>query len=148
MTSQEIRELCARPGKSTNNGSRGRLSRADRAKVLRKTGCTCHVCGEHLRQKWQADHVVPHKLGGAAALDNYLPICRECNSLRWFHSPEVIRLIMRLGIYAKLEIRNKTQLGEHLLPLLLKRLETKDRRRTSRQAAANRQLPPTSGGER
>lgn len=82
--------------------------------------------------RWQADHVIPHILGGQATLDNYLPICKECNRLRWFHSPDVIRLIMRLGIYAKNEIRNQTGLGENLLGLLLKRLETNRSRRISR----------------
>jgi len=39
---------------------------------------------------------------------------------------------MRLGIYAKNEIRNQTGLGENLLGLLLKRLETNRSRRISR----------------
>ena len=135
MTAQEIRKLCARPDKSSNKRPRARLSSADREKIFRKTGGTCHVCGGSLGERWQADHVVPHILGGQATLDNYLPICKECNRLRWFHSPDVIRLIMRLGVYAKNEIRNQTELGEQLLPLLLKRIHSNQNRRVSRKTS-------------
>lgn len=71
-------------------------------------------------RRWQADHVIPHYFGGHARLENYLPICKECNRLRWFHAPEVIRLIMRLGIYAKNEIRHETKLGEVIVALVRK----------------------------
>ena len=67
-------------------------------------------------------------------MKNYLPICKECNRLRWFHSPEVIRLIMRLGIYAKLEIRHETELGEQLVLLLRHRLRANRNRRVLRRA--------------
>jgi 5-methylcytosine-specific restriction endonuclease McrA len=82
-------------------------------------------------KRWQADHVVPHKLGGQAVLENYLPICKECNRLRWSHAPEVIRLIMRLGVYAKNEIRHETELGEQLISLVLKRLHGNRKRRVA-----------------
>jgi len=132
MTAKDVRRLCARPKRSPAKQPRARLSRADRNYIFQKTGGKCHVCGGSLGVRWQADHVIPHILGGQATLDNYLPICKECNRLRWFHSPDVIRLIMRLGIYAKNEIRNQTGLGENLLGLLLKRLETNRSRRISR----------------
>jgi 5-methylcytosine-specific restriction endonuclease McrA len=135
VTAEEIRRICARPTKSANRRARAGLLASDRVKVFRKTGGTCHVCGETLRAKWQADHVVPHRSGGSSTFENYLPICKECNRLRWFHSPEVIRLIMRLGIYAKNEIRNRSELGEQLLPLLLKRLRTNEGRRLGRKVS-------------
>jgi len=137
MTPEDIRKLCARPDKSCDNPRRAKLSSADRHKIFGKTGGTCHVCGGALGERWQADHVVPHILGGQAALDNYLPICKECNRLRWFHSPDVIRLIMRLGVYAKNEIRHQTELGERLLPLVLKRLQNNQSRRASVKRVGN-----------
>lgn len=73
--------------------------------------------------------MVPHKLGGEAKPDNYLPICKECNRPRWRYTPEVIRLIMRLGTYAKNEIRHETELGEQLISLLMKRLRSNRKRR-------------------
>ena len=90
------------------------------------------MCGGRVGKHWQADHVVPHRRGGLATLENYLPICKECNRLRWFHAPEVIRLILRLGIYAKLEIRRETELGERLVVLVRKRLRENRKRRAIR----------------
>jgi len=135
MTAEEIRRLCARPRKSSVAAARTRLCQKDRERIAHKTARTCHVCGGALGAKWQADHVVPHTLGGKATLDNYLPICKECNRLRWFYSPDVIRLIMRLGTYAKNEIRHRTTLGEELLSLTLKRLESSRNRRASGKMA-------------
>lgn len=133
MRVRTIRQLCARPGRSSAVGRRGSLTSADRSAVLEKTGGTCHVCGGRAGKKWQADHVIPHRQGGRSDVQNYLPIFKEYNRLRWFHSPEVIRIIMRLGIYAKLEIRHETELGERLVGLLRKRLrENRDRRRRRR----------------
>ncbi len=135
MTAEEIRKLCARPKKSIVAATRARLSDEDRERIAQKTARTCHVCGGALGAKWQADHVVPHTLGGKATLDNYLPICKECNRLRWFYSPDVIRLIMRLGTYAKNEIRHGTTLGEELLSLVLTRLESNRNRRAAGKMA-------------
>ena len=132
MRTRTIRQLCARPDRSLAVGQRGSLSAAARSSIFRKTGGTCHVCGGRVGKRWQADHVVPHRLGGRADLENYLPICKECNRLRWFHTPEVIRLIMRLGVYAKLEIRRETDLGERLIALLRARLRNNRIRRERR----------------
>lgn len=63
------------------------------------------------------DHVVPLQLGGVSKSDNYLPICVECNRLRWGYRPEVLRLMIRFGIYAKQQIRHNTPLGELLVQL-------------------------------
>jgi 5-methylcytosine-specific restriction endonuclease McrA len=120
------------PKKSTTSSPRASLTASDRAAVLKATNGTCHVCGGRVGRRWQADHVVPHKLGGESKLDNYLPICKECNRLRWSYTPEVIRLIMRLGTYAKNEIRHETELGEQLISLVLKRLRSNRKRRVAK----------------
>jgi hypothetical protein len=82
--------------------------------------------------------VVPHKLGGHAKVENYLPGCKECNRLRWSYTPEVIRLIMRLGVYAKNEIRHDTGLGDQLIDVLRKRLRSNRKRRVGRLPRGNR----------
>ena len=132
MRVRTIRQLSARPDRSLAVERRGSLTAAERSSVLKKTGGTCHVCGGRVGKHWQADHVVPHRRGGLATLENYLPICKECNRLRWFHAPEVIRLILRLGIYAKLESRRETELGERLVVLVRKRLRENRKRRAIR----------------
>jgi len=62
-------------------------------------------------------------------LDNYLPICKECNRLRWSYRPDVLRLIIRLGVYAKHEIRQDTKLGKRLIRLATGRLLRSGKRR-------------------
>jgi 5-methylcytosine-specific restriction endonuclease McrA len=88
-----------------------------RQKVWETTSGTCHVCGGSLGSKWQVDHVVPVRLGGQSKSNNYLPICGECNRRRWHYRPEVLRLMLRFGIFAKQEIRHDTDLGRELLKL-------------------------------
>jgi 5-methylcytosine-specific restriction endonuclease McrA len=122
MTNDDIRRICARGNRPKNMQRRPTHSQVQRAEIHRKTGGRCHVCGGRLGTGWHADHIVPHTRGGSAALDNYLPTCGECNGLRGGQSPELLRLIMRLGVYAKHEIRLQTPLGEEMLRLVLRRL--------------------------
>ncbi len=129
MKAVQVRQICARPPKRSNAARRLGLSTAQRREILAKTGGRCHVCGDRAGKSWQADHVLHHQLGGGHSIDNYLPICRECNSLRWSYSPRVMRLIMRLGVYAKREVRHGTALGEGLVRLLIRRLGVNRKRR-------------------
>ena len=112
MKAPDIRRIFAKSPRPPNPNSRVTLTPRQRAQVQAKTARTCHVCGGPLGSGWQVDHVVPHQLGGAHSLDNYLPVCRECNRLRWSYAPRVFRLIMRFGVYAKHEIRQGTELGQ------------------------------------
>jgi len=123
-----IRRLCAleKPGNVT---PRATLTDRERAAIFAKTAGTCHVCGGRAGKTWQVDHIVPHRLGGEASVENCLPICRECNTLRRSHSPRVQQLIIRLGTCARNEIRHETDLGEQLLRLLLRRLKNNRARR-------------------
>lgn len=62
-------------------------------------------------------------------MDNYLPICRECNGLRRSYSPAVLRLILRLGTYAKNEIRHETDSGDEIIRTFLRRQKCNRARR-------------------
>lgn len=130
MKYDRIRKLCARRGTPSKHIPRERpLSKAERAEVLAKTGGRCHLCAGVLRKRWRVDHVVPHYLEGAATLSNFLPICRECNGLRGGYRRDVLRLIMRLGIYAKQEIRHDTALGKSIAGVVYARLKANKKRR-------------------
>ena len=111
-------------------GSKTRLTAAQRTAILAKTACTCHVCGGRAGKSWQADYVKPHRLGGQGSAENGLPICRECNTARRSYSPKVQQLIMRLGIYARSEIRHGSPVGEELLRIYLQRQRNNRARRT------------------
>lgn len=124
-----VERLCARPPKGESRKRRsGALTAVQRTLVLAKTAGTCHVCGDSAGPRWQADHVIHHHLG-KHSVDNYLPVCRQCNRLRWSHRPEVLRLILLLGTYAKREIRHKTALGQELAALLVSRVNSSQKRR-------------------
>jgi len=130
MKYQRLRDLCARGGSASTGIPRKRsLNKAQRADVFAKTRGRCHVCAGLLRKAWRVDHVIPHYRKGEATLDNFLPICRECNGLRGGYKPEVLRLILRLGIYAKDQIRHGTPLGEQLATVFYKKLRSNKARR-------------------
>ena len=128
MTEAQIRDIfrkktSGKPAKSTGpvvGIRKARVTRNQREAVAKKTGGACHVCGGTLDKKWQVDHVVPHKRGGASRESNYLPACSECNRLRWGYRPEVIRLMIRFGRQAKQEIRHGRRLGDDLITRTLR----------------------------
>lgn len=131
MTEAEVRRIFAKAPRTLGVGRRGTLTTGQRRKIWEKTAGTCHVCGGPSGPRWQADHVIPHERGGTHAWENYLPICCECNRLRWSYSPEVLRMILQFGVLAKQEIRHDTKLGR----LLLKRAMQIERRRSTRRSA-------------
>ena len=134
MKAAHIQRIFAksRPRKSPKR--KASLTPRQRARIRKKTGGKCHVCGGALGSDWQADHVVPHHLGGARVEDNYLPACRRCNRLRWAYRPEVLQLILRFGVIAKQQIRHDTELGRQLLRLAKRGFTTAWRRRRGRAA--------------
>lgn len=132
MTEQEIRNVLARRPRLKNESRRRSLSKKARVQILAKTAGTCHVCVGTVDDRWQADHIVPHSHGGSKEIENFLPICGECNRLRWSYPPDVIRLILRLGIFAKHEIRSNTPLGRDLTRRAAARFRTTARRKSRR----------------
>ena len=117
MKAALIKRAFAKAPRRRNPKGKASLTARQRARVRRKTGGKCHVCGGPLGPDWQADHVVPHQLGGSRSEDNYLPACRMCNRLRWGYTPTALRLMLRFGAIAKQEIRHDTELGRQLLRL-------------------------------
>lgn len=133
MKGNHIQAICEKRHRPNDRPARRpSLTPSVRKDIWRKTRGMCHVCGGNAGKRWQADHVVPWRLGGSQTPDNYLPACRECNGLRWNHEPRVIRLIMRMGVYAKNAIRHNTSLGQEMLLVLRRRTGTNRKRRVSR----------------
>lgn len=136
MTEAEIRRIFAKPPRAPHAVRGSKLTVRQRTAVLAKTAGTCHVCGGLSGTASQADHVIPHERGGTDTLENYLPICRECNRLRWSYGPEVLRMILRFGILAKHEIRHDTKLGGQLLRRAMQRHERGSGRRSVKSGAS------------
>ena len=100
--------------------------------IYEKTGGLCHICGGTLDLKWSADHVMPFAKGGKDTIDNFLPACHTCNRLKWHRTPDTIRLIMQLGIYARTEIEHNTRLGRKIAELFQRKEESNVSRRKPR----------------
>ena len=94
--------------------SRNRLTSKQREKILRKTNSRCHICGGKISRDWQADHVLSYSKGGEHIEKNYLAAHVTCNNYRWHYTPEEFQEIMKLGIWVKTQIINKTQLGNEV----------------------------------
>jgi len=90
---------------------RQRLTPEERAQILNKTDSRCHICGGAIDGKWDADHVLSHSKGGEHSVDNYLPAHKTCNNYRWDYLSAEFQEIMKLGIWLRTQIENKTELG-------------------------------------
>jgi hypothetical protein len=107
--------------------------RVSRDQVAQKTAGNCHMCGDSLNGRWQVGHVQPYRRGGQCSVKNCLPICAECNRLRWSYTLRLLRFMLLFGRYAKQEIRGEdgtpTELGERLIQLHIRNSWSNDRRR-------------------
>lgn len=101
--------------KDTNRRPRrDRLTAAERAQVLRKTGGKCHICGGDIDGPWNADHILAHSAGGQHTAENYLPAHGTCNNYRWDYLPKEFELILKLGVWARSQIEKGTHLGSSI----------------------------------
>ena len=91
-----------------------RLTAAERADILSKTGGKCHICGGDIRGLWNADHVMAHSAGGKHSADNYLPAHSTCNNYRWDYLPEEFELILKLGVWARTQVEKGTIVGQSI----------------------------------
>jgi HNH endonuclease len=107
------------------------LSRHDREEVLNRTDGLCHLCGGKVREHmFTADHVRPHALEGPHTMANYLPAHRVCNGARWFYSPEEFYWILRMGVWARKQMEDKTEIGLKMQePFFVGEKNNKERRR-------------------
>lgn len=54
----------------------------------------CSYCGDTLPDRWHVDHRWPKALDGSNDMDNLMPSCRSCNSLKSDYEPEMFRAIV------------------------------------------------------
>ena len=65
-----------------------------REEIYAKSDGFCWYCGDPLGTKWQKDHVHPKVEGGSDDLDNLVPSCAPCNSLKLWYTVEQFRHII------------------------------------------------------
>jgi len=112
----------------------------DKKEIYKKTGGRCHFCARRVKLtaksgeygRWQVDHILPKKHGGANLLSNYLPICKRCNRLRWFLDPKRMKKTFLYGYIAYREVQKKTELGRQLHLLYLEKKATNKKHRRQR----------------
>lgn len=105
--------------------------------VFDKTGGRCHVCGKPIffnakvgsRGRWHVDHILQKSRGGEDSIDNYLPICRDCNFLRRNYASKTMRRIIRFGIIARGLSKRKTDMGLQLSGIYEKRRKNNFKKR-------------------
>lgn len=112
-------------------GRRLSLNAKERCTVLDKTASRCHLCGgKIIGTKFAADHVFSRAAGGPHALDNYLPAHGLCNGCRWFYSPEEFQWILRIGVWARKQMEDRTPIGLMMLkPFWEQEKRTRERRK-------------------
>ncbi len=114
------------------------LTAEQRTNVLRKTAGRCHLCGGEIRErKFAADHVLAHAAGGKHSLDNYLAAHGLCNGCRWFYSAEEFQWILRMGIWARKQMEDKTSIGMKMLRIFFEHEKAVRKRRSARNVAVS-----------
>ena len=119
------------------NNRRKRIVSEDKKMIFSKTGGLCHFCGDKLvfnaergkKGRWNVDHILPFSREGKDCLENYLPICRTCNRLRWNFESYKIRELLKYGIIAYNQIKKRTKIGEEIQNLYNKKSELNKKRR-------------------
>ncbi len=127
----------ARRKNKTSNKRRSALSSKQRNDVLAKTGSRCHICGIPLSaDKFQADHIEAHIMGGEHIIDNYLPSCATCNNYRWHYTSEEIQIILKLGVWIKTKLLTDTVLSLQLANDFVKNeMSVRNRRMVKRRSS-------------
>ena len=96
------------------------LRPGDRKTILAKTGGRCHICGGRVVTDWEADHVLAHAGGGLHSAENYLAAHSLCNNYRWDYDPEEFQWVLKIGVWARLQMEKNGSLGADLLSRFFK----------------------------
>ena len=113
------------------------LSAKDRKIIAGKTASLCHICGGQVQGRWQADHVLAYSGGGRHSVENYLAAHSLCNNYRWDYLPEEFQWILKIGVWAKTEIRRSTPLGKQIASAFYEYEVRRQKRRKKKARAAS-----------
>lgn len=73
--------------RARKRGSGGKITPADMAWLMKKQRGKCVECGIDIRKSYEADHIIPVKLGGSNHRRNHQLLCRPCNRKKWAKHP-------------------------------------------------------------
>lgn len=60
--------------------ARRRFTDKQRRMIVKRDKGICFYCGNVAGDDWEADHVLPHSLGGQTVIENGVCACRSCNN--------------------------------------------------------------------
>jgi 5-methylcytosine-specific restriction endonuclease McrA len=123
-------------GHRSRPGRRQPLSPAARQAILQKSDGRCHICGGSILSGWQADHVLAHAGGGKHSVANYLAAHALCNNFRWDYDPEEFQWVLKIGVWARLQMEKGGRVGDAMLAAFAKRQGSAQRRKSPRKPAA------------
>ena len=70
--------------------------------------------------------------GGEHSADNYLPAHQVCNNYRWDYLPEEFQEILRMGVWIRTQVQERSKIGQLVGDAYLQH----ERKRISRRAGA------------
>lgn len=110
---RELRVQRNEAQKQAQKVSRRALTAKERMAILSKTGGRCHICGGDIdpHSYWEADHVLRHAVGGGNKSDNYLAAHGLCNTYRWDHLPDEMQWVLKIGVWARMQMEKKSEFG-------------------------------------
>lgn len=127
---EELLETRRSLKESSTRTERVSLTTAARQRILDKTDSRCHICGCDLdMSSFEADHVKNHMSGGSNAEENFLPCCKTCNNYRWHYSAEELQWILKIGVWARKEILDRSKTGNEMATEFTKKEAARERRR-------------------
>lgn len=69
------------------------MTSGKRLSIFTRYNGHCAYCGQHLKQKnMTVDHLVPQSRGGGNNIENLMPCCKSCNSMKAADKLRVFRL--------------------------------------------------------
>lgn len=109
------------------------LPAKERMAILSKTGGRCHICGGDIdpNSYWEADHVLRHAVGGENKSDNYLAAHGLCNTYRWDHLPDEMQWLLKIGVWARMQMEKKSEFGRKMTKLFFENELRRERRKKS-----------------
>jgi len=115
----------------------------NKLEIWEKTDGHCHFCGKKLVFKnygknklvvgnWYIDHIFPKSMGGKNETVNYLPICGECNRLKWHRTGKEIQELMKYGLVSIREKKKKSKIGIEIFEIYnLQKKKNEERRKNN-----------------
>ena len=119
------------------------LTAKERTAIMSKTGGRCHICGGDIdpNSYWEADHVLRRGVGGGNKSDNYLAAHGLCNTYRWDHLPLEMQWVLKIGVWARMQMENKSECGRKMTTLFFENELRRERRKKSSKSAALEIVP-------